>query len=194
VVGWGRALPDQAADCVEAAGLEGGAQPRQIVGISLESSFGAGKIRRADRPRRIGVAAPLSAAPRSLCRPPEFGRFGPGTPSGNISRPSRARFSIQRSAGRETAKIDVNPVGRGVGPVSAVVADDAHVRAAGKEALSPLGQRGVELDRRDLAGRADQLGRDRAIIARAGADMDDALAGLRAEGLDELGAQRRAGC
>jgi hypothetical protein len=91
-------------------------------------------------------------------------------------------------------KIDVNPVGRGFGPVSAVVADDAHVRAAGKEALSPRGQRGVELDRRDLAGRADQLGRDRAIIARAGADMDDALAGLRAEGLDELGAQRRAGC
>jgi hypothetical protein len=77
--------------------------------------------------------------------------------------------------------------------VSAVVADDAHVRAAGREALSPLGQRGVELDRRDLAGRADQLGRDRAIIARAGADMD-ALAGLRTEGLDELGAQRRAGC
>ena len=70
--------------------------------------------------------------------------------------------------------------------------DDADVAAPGEEGLGPLCQRGVELDRRDLAGRTDQLGQDRAIIAGAGADMDDMLAGLRAERLEEFGVQRRA--
>jgi hypothetical protein len=51
--------------------------------------------------------------------------------------------------------------------------DNADIAAAGKEGLGPLGQRGVELDRRDFAARADQLGQDRAIIAGPGADMDD---------------------
>ena len=91
-------------------------------------------------------------------------------PSGSTSRPSRARFSIQRSAGRETAKIDVNPVGRGFRPVSAVTMNDADIAATGKAGLGPLGQRRVELDRRDPTGRADQLGQDRAIIVGAGAD------------------------
>jgi hypothetical protein len=54
--------------------------------------------------------------------------------------------------------------------------DNADIAAAGKEGLGPLGQRGVELDRRDFAARADQLGQDRAIIAGPGADMDDVLA------------------
>ena len=72
--------------------------------------------------------------------------------------------------------------------------DDSDIAATGKKGLGPLGQRRVELDRRDLAGGVDQLGQDRAIVAGAGADMDDALARLRAQGLDELGAQRRAGC
>ena len=70
--------------------------------------------------------------------------------------------------------------------------DDADIAATGKEGLGPLCQGGVKLDRRDPAGRTDQLGQDRAIVAGAGADMDDMLAGLRAEGLEELGVQRRA--
>ena len=70
--------------------------------------------------------------------------------------------------------------------------DNADIAAAGKEGLGPLGQRGVELDRRDLAGRADQLGQDRAIIAGAGPDMDDALAGRWAKRLEEFGVQRLA--
>jgi hypothetical protein len=37
-----------------------------------------------------------------------------------------------------------------------------------------------------------QLGQDRAIIARAGADMDDALTGLRRERLEQFGVHRRA--
>jgi hypothetical protein len=88
---------------------------------------------------------------------------------------------------------DIGAVGRGSRPAGAVAIDDPNVRTAGN-GLGPLGQRRVELDRRDLAGGVDQLGQDRAIVAGAGADMDDALALLRAQGLDELGVQRRAGC
>jgi hypothetical protein len=69
--------------------------------------------------------------------------------------------------------------------------DDADVAAPGEEGLGPLCQGGVKLDRRDPADRTDQLGQDRAIAASAGADMDDMLAGLRAEGLEEFGVQRR---
>jgi hypothetical protein len=68
-VGQGRAPPDQAADGLEAAGVEGGAQSLKLFGIGLEPSFGANKIGRTDCARRVGVAAP-----RSLWRPPEFGR------------------------------------------------------------------------------------------------------------------------
>jgi hypothetical protein len=64
--------------------------------------------------------------------------------------------------------------------------DDAHVGAAGKKGLGPLGRRRVELDRRDPAGRADQLRQDAAVIARAGADMDDVLAELRRKRLGSL--------
>jgi hypothetical protein len=70
--------------------------------------------------------------------------------------------------------------------------DNTDIAAISKEGFGRLGQRGVELDRRDLTGRADQLGQNGAIIARAGADMDNAVAGLRRKLLEEFGAQRRA--
>jgi hypothetical protein len=88
-------------------------------------------------------------------------------------------------------KIDVNPVGRGFRPAGAVAPNYAHVGAAGKEGLGPLAQSGVELDCRDLAGRPDQFGQDRAVITSAGADMDDVLAELRRKRLEELGMERR---
>ena len=88
-VGQGRALPDQAADRVEAAGVEGGAQARHLFGISLEFSLGADKIGRADGARRVAFAAPFDpercaavAVPPAEIRP-----LRAGTPSGNTSRP-----------------------------------------------------------------------------------------------------------
>jgi hypothetical protein len=105
--GQGRALPDQAADRVEAAGVEGGAHALRLFGIRLEFSLGADKIGHADGARRVGVPAPFNperraaaAVPAAAIRP-----LGPGTPSGKTSRPPGDRPSIQRSAGRATAKL-----------------------------------------------------------------------------------------
>jgi hypothetical protein len=110
-------------------------------------------------------------------------------------KPAARRQALDPAVRRpRNGEIHVDAVGRDFGPAGAVAMDNADIAAAGKEGLGPLGQRGVELDRRDFAARADQLGQDRAIVAGAGADMDDALARLRAQGLDELGVQRRAGC
>ena len=73
-------------------------QPRHLdqsgIGLAIPPSAQA-KIRRGDRRAPDRPRSPrrsiLSAAPRSLWRPPEFGRWGPGTPSGKTSRPPRRR-------------------------------------------------------------------------------------------------------
>ena len=81
-----------------AAGLEGGAQQRQIdAGIGLGPPSAQAKYAVLTA-RQIGVAfAPWKAPrPRSLCRPSEFGRFGPGTPSVEHQPAVACRFSIQR--------------------------------------------------------------------------------------------------
>ena len=108
--------------------------------------------------------------------------------------PAARRLALDPAVRRpRNGEIHVDAVGRDFGP-AAVVMDDSDIAATGKKGLGPLGQGGVELDRGDPAGRPDQLGQDRAIVAGAGADMDDALARLRAEGLEDRGVQRRAGC
>jgi hypothetical protein len=54
-VGQGRALPDQDADRVEAADVEGGAQARHLFGINPELSLGADKVSRAPLPLKHQV-------------------------------------------------------------------------------------------------------------------------------------------
>ena len=195
-VGEGRAPPDQAADGLEAAGVEGGAQSLKLFGIGLEFSLGADEIGRADGARRVGVAAPFDPERRAAVAVAAAGIRPLG--AGRAERedePAAWRQALDPTIGPPGhGEIHINAVDWGFGPAGAVASNYAHVGAAGKEGLGPLGQSGVELDCRDLAGGVDQLGQDRAIVAGAGADMDDALARLRAEGLDELGARRRAGC
>jgi hypothetical protein len=51
----GRALPDHAAERVEAADVEGGAQARHLFGINPELSLGADKVSRAPLPLKHQV-------------------------------------------------------------------------------------------------------------------------------------------
>jgi hypothetical protein len=72
-----------------------------------------------------------------------------------LTRRSQAFDPAVRRPGH--GEIDVDAIGRGLGPPRAVVPDDVHAPPSGQEGLGQLGQRGVELDRRDLAGRAARL-------------------------------------
>ena len=161
-IGQGRALPDQAADRVEAACVEGGAQPLHLFGIGLEFSLGADEVGRADGARRVGVAAPFDPERRAAVAVPAAGiRSLRSRDAEWEDEPAARRQALDPAIGRPGhGEIDIDPVGRRLGPARPVAMDDAHVGAAGKKELGPLGQRRVELDRRDLAGRADQLRQD----------------------------------
>jgi hypothetical protein len=136
-------------------GVEGGAQPLYLFGISLEFSFGADKIGSADCARRVGVAAPFDperraavAVPAAAIRPLRAGD------AEREDEPAARRRALDPAVRRpRNGEIHVDAVGRDFG-LAAVVMDDSDIPATGKKGLGPLGQGGVELDRGDPAGRA----------------------------------------
>jgi len=74
--------------------------------------------------------------------------------------------------------VDDDCVGRPVGAEGETVGlEDCRLRPAGGEILAGAGGEGrVGLDRGDTTGTADNFGEDGAIVAGAGADMDDMVA------------------
>jgi hypothetical protein len=112
------ALPDQAADRVEAAGVEGGAQPLYLFGISLEFSLGADKIGHADSTRRVGVAAPFDPERRAAVAVPAAAIRPLGARhTEREDEPAARRQAFDPAIGRPRhGKTDVNPVGRGFRP------------------------------------------------------------------------------
>ena len=94
-----------------------------------------------------------------------------------------APVRLQRIEPRERkmrdAGVDDDRVDRLLGSeAKAVPGDDSGLRpGAGEVRARPLGETGIDLDRGHLAVRPDDLGENGAVIAQAGADMDDAVAG-----------------
>ena len=86
--------------------------------------------------------------------------------------------------------VDVDGVGLGQ-ILYAGAGADLDLGVAGEVGLGALGDVGLDLVGDDLAGRPDELGEDRGVIAGAGADLDDGLALLYPQRVDRLGVQRR---
>jgi hypothetical protein len=85
------------------------------------------------------------------------------------------------------AGVDDNRVDGLVGAKGeAVGGDDFRLRpSVGKVGARPFGEPGIDLDRSHFAARPHELGEDGAVVAQAGADMDHAVAGLKAELVEE---------
>ena len=188
-----RPFPDQAPHRPGAALGKRCAQGRPARRVQRQFALGADEEYAGDPLGRKACRRPLDpegGARFGKSRPLRRSGFGRG--GQRKHQPAIAGEAIDPSLRRPLdGEIDIDALGLGLRMACAVVVDDTDIGPILQIGSRHLRQFGVELDRRYLPLRTGQLGEDSRVVAGAGADMHDAVAGLHVQMRQHPGVEGR---